>query len=334
MSKTTTSQAVEPECLPSADETFVPLSYGAILTEARKSLNLSIADVAAELQLKSQTIMSLEAEEPEKGVSKVFYRGYLRAYAKRLGLSPEDIVSMCEPSQQSSCVNMKSFSRKVERQTTDRRINYVSLAIVFAVILSLAVAYFQKGESTQSVSEYVTQLIDTTLSSDPTEVVEEPDVADEFAALSGDVAIVTSAKQTNQQTLQPETIQVINEQQKTLPSQSTVLIAPSDSQPKTDSVIQEQDELVFDNTHTNPPKTVSLELSFSGDCWMELVDFTGDKVAYGIKESGRVVKVSGVPPFQLTLGAPEFVQITYGGEVINMKKYRAGRTARITLPVI
>ena len=51
---------------------------------------------------------------------------------------------------------------------------------------------------------------------------------------------------------------------------------------------------------------VSLELSFSGDCWMELVDFTGDKVAYGIKESGRVVKVSGVPPFQLTLGAPEF----------------------------
>lgn len=78
---------------------------------------------------------------------------------------------------------------------------------------------------------------------------------------------------------------------------------------------------------------VDLVFQFAGDCWMKLTDATGEDVAYGIKKSGRVMPVSGIPPFEVVLGAPEVVQISYNGEPIDMNQFRAGYTARFTLPL-
>lgn len=78
---------------------------------------------------------------------------------------------------------------------------------------------------------------------------------------------------------------------------------------------------------------VDLVFTFSGDCWMKLTDATGEDVAYGIKQAGRVMPVSGVPPFEVVLGAPESVQISYAGEAIDMTRFRSGYTARFQLPL-
>lgn len=78
---------------------------------------------------------------------------------------------------------------------------------------------------------------------------------------------------------------------------------------------------------------VELVFTFSGDCWMKLTDATGEDVAYGIKQAGRIMPVSGVPPFEVVLGAPESVQISYAGEPIDMARFRPGYTARFQLPL-
>ncbi len=78
---------------------------------------------------------------------------------------------------------------------------------------------------------------------------------------------------------------------------------------------------------------VELVFEFSGDCWMKLTDATGEDVAYGVKASGRIMPVSGIPPFEVVLGAPESVQISYAGEAINMAQFRPGYTARFNLPL-
>lgn len=78
---------------------------------------------------------------------------------------------------------------------------------------------------------------------------------------------------------------------------------------------------------------VELVFTFSGDCWMKLTDATGEDVAYGIKQAGRIMPVSGVPPFEVVLGAPESVQISYAGSAIDMTRFRPGYTARFQLPL-
>jgi cytoskeleton protein RodZ len=84
-------------------------------------------------------------------------------------------------------------------------------------------------------------------------------------------------------------------------------------------------------TETAAP--VELIFEFSGDCWMNLADATGENIAYGVKVKGRVMPVTGIPPFVVTLGAPEVVKIRYAGERIDMTFLPSGRIAKFDLPL-
>lgn len=76
---------------------------------------------------------------------------------------------------------------------------------------------------------------------------------------------------------------------------------------------------------------VELVFTFTEDCWMNLVDATGEAIAYGIKSAGRVMPVSGIPPFEVKLGAPQAVTLTVDGEPYDMSSFPAGRTATFTI---
>ncbi len=82
----------------------------------------------------------------------------------------------------------------------------------------------------------------------------------------------------------------------------------------------------------NAPSQTELVFTFSGDCWVNVTDATGEVIAYGVKVAGRVMPVSGVAPFEIVLGAPQSVGITIAGEPVDMGQFPAGRTARFSLP--
>lgn len=79
---------------------------------------------------------------------------------------------------------------------------------------------------------------------------------------------------------------------------------------------------------------VDMQLTFQRDCWVKLTDATGDDIAYGIKATGYVMNVSGVPPINLTLCAPEFVEVIFDGSAIDMSQFTQARTAKFELPLI
>jgi cytoskeleton protein RodZ len=66
---------------------------------------------------------------------------------------------------------------------------------------------------------------------------------------------------------------------------------------------------------------------------MNLSDATGENIAYGVKVKGRVMPVTGIPPFVVTLGAPEVVKIRYSGEPLDMSFLPSGRIAKFDLPL-
>ena len=45
------------------------------------------------------------------------------------------------------------------------------------------------------------------------------------------------------------------------------------------------------------------------------------------------MSVSGVPPFEVTLGAPHVVQIDYDGDAVDMSGFDPKRTAKFYLPM-
>ena len=65
---------------------------GAMVREARKSLGLSLADVAALTRIPKTMLKHLESERYDEYSAEVFARGHLRNYAREVQLEPEIIL--------------------------------------------------------------------------------------------------------------------------------------------------------------------------------------------------------------------------------------------------
>lgn len=77
-------------------QSSTPETAGEILSSARKARQLSIADVASNLNLRREAIEALEQDQYERLPGCTFVRGYLRAYASLLRLDPEQVMHKVE----------------------------------------------------------------------------------------------------------------------------------------------------------------------------------------------------------------------------------------------
>ena len=128
----------------------LPISPGYLLQEARKKLNLTIEEVAIRLLLKETVVIGLENDDYGTTISPTFIKGYIRSYAKLVGLDPEEVIAAYNDIsgvdiQQKS--RMQSFSRKISRDTYDSRWMYVTYGIIAVVIILIGLFAWQNTEN-------------------------------------------------------------------------------------------------------------------------------------------------------------------------------------------
>ncbi|MBL4822572.1 MAG: DUF4115 domain-containing protein, partial [Colwellia sp.] len=73
--------------------------------------------------------------------------------------------------------------------------------------------------------------------------------------------------------------------------------------------------------------------TFSGDCWVNIYDATGERIAWGVKKLGYVMTITGKAPFKVTLGKPELAEIYFNDTPVDMLSFNAGNIAKFTLPL-
>ena len=66
---------------------------GERLAEARQRLKLSVQEVAETLKLTEQNIVDIENRDYDKLFGVAYATGYVRAYAKLVGLNPDELIS-------------------------------------------------------------------------------------------------------------------------------------------------------------------------------------------------------------------------------------------------
>jgi len=81
------------------------------------------------------------------------------------------------------------------------------------------------------------------------------------------------------------------------------------------------------------PQLIDATFSFSQDCWIKVTDATKETIAIGIKKQGATLALTGVPPFEVNLGAAQAVTITYLGQQLDFTPYINGKTARFNVPL-
>lgn len=285
---------------------------GQMLADARKALNLTQKEVATRLNFTVSLVINIENEQFDSKLPATFTRGYLKSYARLVNVAEEDVLASYDllgvaATQQAE---MQSFSRITEKQAENNRLMWISYFIVALLIASTVVWWVQEHESDSQPTT-----IQTTSTARLSNIEDNKPIVEANSRLNN-----------NEQATLNESNNSINKQ------------VAADKKLTTTSESNVEKPLVVSlekNTATQEQQlTIStVVFKFSGDCWVNIYDATGERVAWGIKKAGYVMKISGKAPFNITLGKPELVTITFNGTPVDMSKFGAGNIAKFTLPI-
>ena len=360
-------------------------SPGNTLRIARERLGLSQQQVAEQLRLRLTSIQHVENDEHEKGVSITFTKGYVRMYAKLVGLDAQPLLNAFDDihKDESAPAKLQSFSKRTARQANDERWMLVTYLMLFLVVGSVVVWWFQQsdksigtrfGEFSDNVVEQVQSLsgddsaqrgaqavADQTAEQSVTPApkaaqIEEPTETNEISSGSevlpndellndiNEVAENASVQSLVTEPLDELSQTIVDEQATQIPEQANEpLVAAQDTEEALDELTQEvNDNIGADITEllsatndqgyqVNADGTVELVFTFKDDCWVSVKDKDGETMAYGVKKQGRIMRVSGLPPVRVILGAPQNVEISFAGKDVDMSVHEPGRSANFEL---
>jgi len=112
-------------------------SVGSYLRQGREARSLSLEEVAKITRIPRKTLVSLEADCFDELPADVFVRGYIKAYASTVDVSPEDLVARFDSTRpEASC------PAPLASVAPSRGVGGLILAITTAVLFAIIVTTF------------------------------------------------------------------------------------------------------------------------------------------------------------------------------------------------
>ncbi|RJG40242.1 RodZ domain-containing protein [Motilimonas pumila] len=301
---------------------------GQLLKEAREALNLSQEDIASRLNLRAHNIHDIETDDYDPKVPTAFIKGYLKAYARIVGVSEFDVLDAFKALGlgEAKYANMQSFSQRTQQEAQNTRLTWVSYAVGISIVAALVWWWLQKPTTEPATSEQLVseELLITPAVAAPIEEVFEP-VSQVMEETDAQLENVAPQGQDIESSVAEET-QVTEEAAQSTPE--TVQTTSNDEPESTASTTEAQgtaEPIVASNE-------LSAELSFSNDCWIKVTDAEGKELAIGVKKGGDKLTVTGTHPLKFIIGAPQAITISYNNTQFDMSQFQAGKIARFQLP--
>ena len=330
---------------------------GETLRQARESNGWSLAEVALKLNLTVNSLSNLEAGAFDKLPGHTFARGYIRAYAKLLGMDQTVLVQQFDQSTgtDSQGSNVHSLGRIEEPVRVSHTIlRIVSLLLLIAVIGGGFVWWQDQTSSrTKDLTSLAPEHVEVEGADGTTQIhpLDEPeDQAVAQGQAEGTTALALPQAETS--TEAPAAAESVAPTAPTpaAPAHSTapVVAAPAHStapavttplSPAPTAPVVSTPPASASVTPTIPPATAAapvagqgqVQLQFTADCWTQVTDGTGKVLLSGLKRKGENVSVSGKPPFSVRLGFARGAQVSYNGQVVDVAPFTSGETARLKL---
>lgn len=287
-------------------------SIGALLLSARKHISLSQANVADQINLSLDAVKSLEADDYEKLPSSAYVRGYLRNYARVVGIDAESLVASYNKQHPvDEELNKLSKSSK----SYDPVILW-STAAMFSILFGLL---------------YTWWVDDRKISADSFELRPNSSViaveAETKANNSESIAVISASPQ-NEQGINNESIQEVE-------SVDLVENTSAETQVLLENTITADVEQAMEDESMNP-NLVSistgadvLTVTYVEKSWTEIRDADSNPLMQGLIEPGVVRNLSGKAPFSIFLGNSPGVVIEVNGQYFDQSQYlKSNRTAR------
>ncbi|CAH0292465.1 cytoskeleton protein RodZ [Pseudomonas frederiksbergensis] len=321
---------------------------GETLRQARESNGWSLAEVALKLNLTVNSLSNLEAGAFDKLPGHTFARGYIRAYAKLLGMDQAVLVQQFDQSTgtDSQGSNVHSLGRIEEPVRVSHTIlRIVSLLLLIAVIGG-GFVWWQDQTSSRTkdlvslAPEHVeVEGADGTTQIHPLDEPEDQAVAQGESEGETPLALPQAEEPANAEASAPAPTPAPAAPVATpaAPAHNTAPVVATPAAPVVAAVpaAVATAPIAPAVAAAAPAAPVAgqgqVQLQFSADCWTQVTDGTGKVLLSGLKRKGESVSVSGKPPFAVRLGFARGAQVSYNGQVVDVAPFTSGETARLKL---
>lgn len=319
------------------EDTAPKLTAGKILKQQREKKGLSQQEVADRLRLRISIIENLEKDIDNSALEHTYTKGYLKSYARFIDLDEDLVLAAfnCEHAGQNTSPKMKSFSRKTKKQQHDKRIMLITWG-VFVLVVCISSIWWWQNQSDPIDELSSPPALTQTVAADGEALTPRTDnAAPEAQALTKqgpDLKLDAPNAPVDTQ-LAAEPTKVAKSDQKpvaaNLPSSAPTSASSASDETvpaKVDNIITEQGMPLSDAAKN------LLKMTFSEDCWLQVKNADNKIVYSGVKKGGEQLELEGSESFNIVLGVPKSVTMTFKGEPVDLTRYtKSGRVARLTL---
>lgn len=292
-------------------EIHEPVAFGQQLMLAREKAGMSIDEAARALNLKEETVEAIEDSALDKLPPVTFVQGYIRTYARLLGLSEEKILSEFEaevPHDLESELHPRSPSQVVTNSQTP----VIKLVSVLVIVLAALVLFYAVYSYYIERTERIEQSSQAADNEAMMQLPPEAPLIEQQSGITEDDAptAATQSAFAEDEELQPEQAALAEE------------VAPEvESVPDT----AVSDVSIEEIMPVAKPQPITggdiLAVSAEQDSWAEIVDANDIQMFSGTIKAGRELNLTGQAPFEVFLGNAPGVSLSLNSISVDMKKY-------------
>ncbi|WP_313952871.1 RodZ domain-containing protein [Accumulibacter sp.] len=304
---------------------------GQQLRVAREARNITLAEAAQSLKLGPRQVAALESEDWSSLPGNTMIRGFVRNYARLLGLDADALMRGLDSARLQQTLQLEASagtSASLPRggSPAERR-DYLAVigGLLLLVLALLAYFYFPADFWEKQLAELTGASTSSPVSVDPSKAAHEP--APAIVASSPAVAVESTA---GTGTTSPALPAAAGPLSPALPSPAALpeklANVASPAVP-----LAAQPGALPDSPSPAKAAGGGLTLRFAQAAWIEVRDGSGEVVTSGVKAANSQQEITGKPPFSLVLGNARYVTAEYQGKKIDLDEHITKGVARLTV---
>jgi len=318
-------------------EVETALVPGERLRLAREALKLSQQDVAERIRINVDKVAALEADEIARVGAPVFAVGYIRAYARIVGLPADELIPKfaglghldARPPMLASAAGdgglarlsagrASAFSRKNGRRRR-RPLRLVGSVLLILAIVAVVLWMVMSGNLRLAEAPQESVVHKPSPQKSMTQpALPEPSPETPPEKNVGTEAQTLAIPDQGEYKPAPDTVATDEDFSLELVEPSAQAASPADEQAGS------EDTMTVDSR-------AELSLYFQADSWVEIHDARGERLIHQLVRAGQSHTLYGVAPFAVVLGYVPGVSLLLDGEAVDLGKYQGRRLARFSV---
>jgi cytoskeleton protein RodZ len=305
---------------------------GALLLTERRNQGLSLGDIARQLKLSVRQVEALERDEYDSFQGSVFVRGFLRNYARLLGLNPDRLVEAAGASAAPPVAHAEPGAQEQRvAPTPERRLRALTWGGFAALATLVVILLASNASKEQQRAGHLAREASPTVPPAALPQAESAAPAEQTPEASAQAPAASAAPAERKPAVADSPSGTVASAQ---PAESGAgaVRTPASDWPRTGTSPAEEDAAPATSrvlvVGTGPGR---IRMIFADESWVEVRDGSGTTIFSRLNAPGTERVVRGLPPFDVVVGNAHRVKLLYEDKPIDLGPHTRVDVARITL---